>query len=79
LLYTLTGAYFTLGIVNMSLEINSLYEEIISCEANEEEGLIHIKIVALPYINSVEFNIEEARQLSEKLNLAIKKIEGFYK
>lgn len=55
--------------------MSSTYQEIISCEAVEEEGLIHIKIVSLPHIDPVEFNIDEARQLFEKLNDAIKKIE----
>jgi hypothetical protein len=65
--------------IDMSKEMNSSYEEVISCEAAEEEGLIHIKIVALPYNDPIEFNIEEARQLSEKLSIAIRKIESFYK
>ena len=41
------------------------YEEIILCDAPENEGIVHIKVVALPYVDPVEFNIAEAREFAQ--------------
>ena len=52
------------------------YQEEVSCEASQEEGLVHIKVVAMPYVNPIEFNWEEARIFGEKVLAAAKLIEG---
>lgn len=52
------------------------YEEIVMCEGSREEGLIHIKVIALPYKDPVEFNIAEARDFAERILRAIEHVEG---
>ena len=52
------------------------YEDVIMCEAPEHEDIIHIKVVALPYGDPVEFNTTEARAFAEKILVAVEKIEG---
>jgi len=32
------------------------YEELVDCHISEEEGLLFIKVVAMPYQDPVEFN-----------------------
>ena len=51
------------------------YEEFIDCQVSEDEGLIFIKVIAMPYQDPVEFNTEEARVFAEKILDGVKKIE----
>ena len=60
-------------------ETSQTYEEIVSCEAPEEEGIVHIKVVALPYNDPVEFNTAEARTFTEKILAAVEEIESKWK
>ncbi len=59
--------------------MNNKYEEIIMCEAPEDEGIIHIKVIALPYNDPVEFNTEEAREFAQKILSAADEIEKKWK
>jgi len=58
---------------------NQRYEEVVMCDAPEEEGIIHIKVVALPYIDPVEFNTDEARAFAQQILSAVEKIEKKWK
>ncbi|GJI92553.1 hypothetical protein [Duganella hordei] len=51
------------------------YEEFIDCQVSEDEGLIFIKVIAMPYQDPVEFNTAEARAFAEKILDGVKKIE----
>lgn len=52
------------------------YEEVVMCEGSQEEGVIHIKVVALPYQDPVEFNTAEAREIVETIVRAIDHVEA---
>lgn len=43
------------------------YEETVTCEVRQDEGLVHIKVIAMPYQDPVEFNTSEARAFAEKI------------
>lgn len=51
------------------------YQEFIDCDVSEEEGLLFIKVVAMPYQDPVEFNAAEARAFAEKILEGVKRIE----
>jgi hypothetical protein len=51
------------------------YEEHIQCDVSEEEGLIFIKVIAMPYQDPVEFNTAEARRFAERILDGVKRIE----
>jgi hypothetical protein len=51
------------------------YEEIILCDAPEDEGIVHIKVVAMPYVDPVEFNVAEAREFAQRILAAADAIE----
>jgi hypothetical protein len=54
---------------------SSQYEEFVDCHVSEEEGLIFIKVVVMPYQDPVEFNTSEARAFAEKILAGVKRIE----
>jgi hypothetical protein len=56
--------------------IEPKYEEIIMCDGNQDEGVIHIKVAALPYLDPVEFNTAEARAFAEKILRAVEHVEA---
>ena len=55
--------------------MNTKYEEVVMCEAPEEEGVIHIKVISLPYNDPVEFNVDEARRFGQKILSAADEID----
>lgn len=55
------------------------YEEVVLCDAPEGEGIVHIKVVAMPYIDPVEFNVAEAREFAQKILAAVETIERGWK
>jgi len=60
----------------MTEQIVVQYEELIDCQVSVDEGLIFIKVIAMPYQDPVEFNTAEARAFAEKILDGVKKIEG---
>jgi hypothetical protein len=52
------------------------YDEIIDCHASKDEGLVFIKIVAMPYVDPVEFNTQEARDFANRILAAIQEVES---
>jgi hypothetical protein len=51
------------------------YEEFVDCDVSEEEGLLFIKVVAMPYQDPVEFNTAEARAFAEKILEGVRRVE----
>lgn len=52
------------------------YSETISCEASADEGLLFIKVVAMPHGDPVEFDVTQARALAQRLLMAVDKVEA---
>ena len=55
---------------------NQRYEETIMCEAREDEGLLFIKVVAMPYRDPGEFNTGEAKAFAQRILDGVARIEA---
>jgi hypothetical protein len=51
----------------MSNPSQSNYQETVSCEASADEGLVFIKVVAMPHGDPVEFDVPQARSFAERI------------
>lgn len=52
------------------------YVETVSCEPSKEEGLIFMKVIAMPHGDPVEFNVEEARKFARQILAAVAEVES---
>jgi len=52
------------------------YDETVTCEPRHDEGLIFIKVVAMPHEDAVEFNVAQARSFAQQILSAIEVIEA---
>jgi hypothetical protein len=52
------------------------YEESISCRGSKDEGLVFIKVVAMPYADHVEFTTAEARDFANQILAAAQLAES---
>jgi len=52
------------------------YEETVSCEARQDEGVIFIKVVAMPFEGAVEFNTTQARAFATRILAAVEVVEN---
>ena len=52
------------------------YVETISCHGSRDEGLVFIKVVAMPHGDHVEFNTDEARDFANQILAAIQEAES---
>lgn len=52
------------------------YQETVTCEPRQEEGLIFIKVVAMPHAGAVEFDVTQARSFAQQVLSAIEVIEA---
>ena len=52
------------------------YQETVSCEARQDEGLIFIKVVAMPYEDAVEFDVTQARAFALQILSAVEVVEA---
>ncbi len=52
------------------------YEETISCHGSKDEGLVFIKVVAMPHGDHVEFNTAEARDFANQILAAVQMAES---
>jgi hypothetical protein len=52
------------------------YHETVSCEARQDEGLIFIKVVAMPYEDAVEFDVTQARAFAQQILTAVEIVEA---
>jgi hypothetical protein len=56
--------------------MDAQYSETISCEASAEEGLLFIKVIAMPHGGSVEFDVAQARSLAQRILAAVEVVES---
>ena len=52
------------------------YQETVSCEARPDEGVIFVKVVAMPYEAAVEFDVTQARAFAEHILSAVEIVEA---
>lgn len=52
------------------------YQETVDCEARQDEGVIFIKVVAMPYEGAVEFDVTQARAFAQKILSAVEIVEA---
>ncbi|WP_157469281.1 hypothetical protein [Dyella thiooxydans] len=52
------------------------YEETVSCEARQDEGVVFIKVVAMPFEGAVEFDVTQARAFAERILAAVEAVES---
>ena len=60
----------------MNTDSQEQYEETISCYGSKDEGLVFIKVVAMPYGDHVEFNTADARNFANKILAAVQEAES---
>jgi len=51
------------------------YQEIIECDGEVDQGLVFIRVVALPYQGSVEFDLSQARNFAARILKAVEEVE----
>lgn len=59
----------------MSEQSAKSYQEAVSCEPRQDEGIIFIKVVAMPHEDAVEFDAAQARAFAERILAAVEVIE----
>lgn len=52
------------------------YQETIACEARRDEGVIFIKVVAMPHEDAVEFDVTQAREFASRILEAVHAVEA---
>lgn len=52
------------------------YKETVICEPRQDEGLILIKVVAMPHEDAVEFDVARARSFAQQILSAVEVIEA---
>jgi len=52
------------------------YKETVTCEPSADEGLVFIKVVAMPYGDSVEFDVAQARAFAQRILAAVAVVEA---
>jgi len=52
------------------------YQQTINCEARQDEGVIFIKVVAMPHEDAVEFDVAQARTFAQKILSAVEIVEA---
>ncbi|MCC5086943.1 hypothetical protein [Xanthomonas campestris] len=52
------------------------YQEMVLCEGRQDEGVIFIKVVALPGVGAVEFDTASAYRFVAQLQAAIAHVEA---
>ena len=52
------------------------YEETVLCEARQDEGVIFIKVVAMPFEGAVEFDTTQARAFAMRILAAVEVVEN---
>ena len=51
------------------------HQEIIECDGEVDQGLVFIRVVALPSQSSVEFDTSQARNFAERILKAVEAVE----
>jgi len=52
------------------------HQETVTCEARQDEGLIFIKVVAMPHEGEVEFDVAQARSFAQQILSAVDLVEA---
>ncbi len=52
------------------------YQETIACEPRPEEGVILIKVAAMPHEDAVEFDMAQARFFAQRILAAVEVVEA---
>jgi len=52
------------------------YQETVTCEARQDEGVIFIKVVAMPYEDAVEFDVTQDRAFAQQILSAVDIVEA---
>ena len=52
------------------------YQETVTCEKRQDEGLIFIKVVAMPHEGAVEFDVAQARSFAQQILSAVDVVEA---
>lgn len=61
---------------NMTENLEQPYQQTVACEARQDEGVIFIKVVAMPYEAAVEFNVTQARAFAQQILSSVEIIEA---
>lgn len=60
----------------MTVTSQQPYQETVSCEARQAEGVIFIKVVAMPHQDPVEFDVTQARAFAQQILSAVEIVES---
>jgi hypothetical protein len=60
----------------MSSSQEPTYSQTVSCEASADEGVLFIKVVAMPHGDPVEFDVTQARLLATRIMAAVATVEA---
>ena len=60
----------------MNHPLGDAYNEFIECRASVDEGLVFIKVVAMPYQGAVEFDVTQARAFAATILEAVALVES---
>jgi hypothetical protein len=52
------------------------YKEFITCEPSADQGLVFIKVVAMPYEDAIEFDVAQARAFAQRILAAVAVVES---
>lgn len=52
------------------------FQETVTCEARQDEGLIFIKVVAMPLEGAVDFDVAQTRSFAQKILSAVDVVEA---
>lgn len=71
------AVYLELGTTtDMSDTSDKPYQETVTCDGRPDEGLIFIKVVAMPHEDAVEFDVTQARAFARQILSAIEIVES---
>ena len=60
----------------MTATADKPYQETVTCEARQDEGLVFIKVVAMPHEDAVEFDVAQARAFAQRILSAVDIVES---
>ncbi len=52
------------------------YQETVTCVPHQDEGIILIKVVAMPHEDAVEFDVAQARSFAQQVLSAVDVVEA---
>lgn len=64
------------GVTEMTGSAETRYMETVSCEPRRDEGVVFIKVVAMPHEAAVEFDVTQARAFAQQILAAVEDVEA---